>query len=131
MENIMATACENTAAPKLIFSCCGAADVGELADQVARKLNREGTGKMYCLSGLGAELGNFIDYTKTSSKILVIDGCPVDCAKKILQKVGINEFEFIRITDLGYIKGKTDITKDIVEAVALQAGELLKEKVNA
>lgn len=127
----MATACENTTAPKLIFSCCGAADVGELADQVARKLNRDGTGKMYCLSGLGAGLGNFIDYTKTASKILVLDGCPVDCAKKILEKVGLNEFEFIRITDLGYVKGKTDITKDTVEAVSLQASELLKENVNA
>lgn len=127
----MATACENTAAPKLIFSCCGAADVGELADQVARKLNRDGTGKMYCLSGLGAELGNFIDYSKTASKILVLDGCPVDCAKKILEKVGLNEFEFIRITDLGYAKGKTEITKETIDAVSLQASELLKENVNA
>ena len=63
--------------------------MGELADQVARKLNRDGTGKMYCLSGLGAGLGNFIDYTKNASKILVFDGCPVDCAKKILEKVGV------------------------------------------
>jgi len=33
-----------SAGPKLIFSCSGAADVGELADQTTRKLTRNGDG---------------------------------------------------------------------------------------
>ena len=35
----------------LIFSCSGAADVGEIADRAARKLTRERMGKMFCLAG--------------------------------------------------------------------------------
>ena len=36
--------------PRLIFACSGASDVGEIADRAARKLSREGVGKMYCIS---------------------------------------------------------------------------------
>lgn len=42
--------CMCESAPRLIFSCCVSADVGEIADLVARKLHKEGLGKMYCLS---------------------------------------------------------------------------------
>ena len=34
----------------VIFACSGAADVGAIADQAARKLARDGVGKMYCFT---------------------------------------------------------------------------------
>ena len=46
-------ACACGSAPKLIFACSGAADVGAIADQAARKLTKDGAGKMYCLAGIG------------------------------------------------------------------------------
>ena len=36
----------------LVFACGGAADVGEISDRVARKLNRDGVGKMFCIVGI-------------------------------------------------------------------------------
>ncbi len=42
-----------SSATKLIFACSGAADVGAIADQAARKLTRDGVGKMFCLAGIG------------------------------------------------------------------------------
>ncbi|MBT4482837.1 MAG: zinc-binding protein, partial [Candidatus Latescibacteria bacterium] len=48
------TRCERGTAPTLIFPCSGAADVGEISDQIARKLTRDGIGKMFCLAGVGA-----------------------------------------------------------------------------
>lgn len=127
----MSSNCECTTTPKLVFSCCGAADVGELADRVARQLNREGSAKMYCLTGIGAGIQNIVDYSKTASAILAIDGCPVDCTKKLLEKAGFNDFVFMRITDLGYAKGKTAVTEDVVNTVANQASNLIKENVHA
>jgi uncharacterized metal-binding protein len=128
----MSQSCNCSGTSTLIFSCSGAADVGELADRVSRKLTRDGSGKLYCLAGLGAELDNFIATTKESSRILAIDGCPVDCAKKVLQKNGFTDVEFLRITDLGYVKGKTAVTESIIDAVTTQASDLLKgEKSNA
>lgn len=43
--------CNNTKT-RLIYSCSGCADVGEIADQVARKLTRDGYGKMTCLASI-------------------------------------------------------------------------------
>jgi len=67
---------------KLIFSCSGAADVGELADQAARKLNREGAGKMFCLAGIGGQVSGIVKTTEAATSILAIDGCALECAKK-------------------------------------------------
>ena len=91
---------------KLIFTCSGVADVGEIADRTGRKLHKEGVGKMWCIAGIGAGLSNFIESTKAAAKVLVIDGCPVDCGKKMMEKADISKFSYIRVTDHGFEKGK-------------------------
>lgn len=45
--------CVCDAAPKLIFACSRAADVGETADRTAGRLTKDSVGKMYCLAGSG------------------------------------------------------------------------------
>ena len=47
--------CGGDATTKLIYACAGAANTGYLADQVARKLNRDGSGDMTCLAAVGAD----------------------------------------------------------------------------
>ena len=117
-------ACET--APALIFSCCGSADVGEIADLAARSLHKEGAGKMYCLSGIGAGLRPFIESTRAAGKVLAIDGCPTDCARKLLERHGIAGFQYLRVTDMGMEKGKSPVTQDRVNSVALRGRTLLK-----
>lgn len=123
----MAESCACTSAPKLIFSCCGSADVGEIADLAARKLHKEGTGKMYCLTGVGAGLSGFIESTKSAANVVAIDGCPIDCTKKLLEKNGITAFEWFRVTDLGMVKGSSNINDISIETVAAKARNILKE----
>ena len=111
---------------KLIFACSGAADVGELSDKAARQLHREGIGKMFCLAGVGAKLNNFIETTQAASQILVVDGCPMDCAKKSMENAGISNFDYIRITDMGFQKGKSEINNQTIETIAAKGREFLK-----
>jgi uncharacterized metal-binding protein len=47
---------------KLIYSCSGASNVGEIADRVARKLRAEGLGRMTCLASIGAHSAD--EYTQ-------------------------------------------------------------------
>jgi len=110
-----------------LFSCAGCADVGEMSDRAARVLSREGVGKLYCLAGIGAGLSSFIDQTKTASKVLMIDGCSVDCGKKILEKNGIDQFYALRITDLGFEKGKTTVTDETVGAAVSKVKNSIME----
>ncbi len=96
-----------------------------LLTPAARKLHKEGSGKLFCLAGIDAEFSNFIEQTKSASKLLVIDGCPVDCAKKLMEKNGITNFEFIRVTDSGLEKGKCPATDESIEKIVKQGRSAL------
>lgn len=117
------SACGSGTAPKLIFACSGAADVGAIADQAARKLTKEGAGKMYCLAGIGARVSGIMATTQSAARILAIDGCPLACAKNSLEQAGFKEYEHLQLSDLGMEKGKTPATPENI-AKAAAAGAL-------
>lgn len=98
----------------IICACSGAADVGFLSDRVARMLSVAGKGSMYCLAGVGADLQNFVKGAKESSKVIVIDGCPVRCGKKAMENRGISCDSFV-ITGLGYRKHETGMSDETVK----------------
>ena len=109
----------------LIFACSGAANVGKMADEAARKLAREGKGKMYCLAGLGGDVKEIIETARSADRVLVIDGCPTNCAKKTVERAGIKRFAFVRVTDLGMEKGKTPVTEDAIAKAAAAGAKAL------
>jgi len=117
--------CACGAAPKLVFSCSGAADVGHVSDLAARKLTAEGTGRMFCLAGIGGRVSGILETTKAASAILAIDGCPLDCARKTLEEAGLTRFEHLRLSDLGMEKGKTPATAEHVDRVVASGRERL------
>jgi uncharacterized metal-binding protein len=113
--------CACSAGPKLIFSCSGAADVGALADQAARKLTKEGAGKMFCLAGIGGRVSGIMKSTEAAASILAIDGCPLDCTKKSLEEAGFKQFNHLRLADLGFEKGKTEVDAGAIAMVIEKA----------
>jgi uncharacterized metal-binding protein len=112
-------------APKLIFACSGAADVGAIADLAARRLTLHGAGRMFCLAGVGGRVSGILKTTKAASGILAIDGCSLDCAKNTLVQAGFTKFEHVRVTDLGIEKGKSPVSDDNVAKVAAQGAAAL------
>jgi uncharacterized metal-binding protein len=111
--------------PKLIFSCSGAADVGEISDRAARKLNKAGAGAMFCLAGVGGRIEPIMKKTGSASKILVIDGCPLNCVKGTLELAGFNEFIHLQVAELGLEKGKSPANNENIDKVAARAAEML------
>lgn len=110
---------------KLIFACSGGADVGHLSDQAARKMMENGFGKMFCLAGIGGDVEAILKTTRGADKILAIDGCPVDCAKKSLERVGIKDYTHFRLTELGFDKGKTTINDTAIHKVVNHGQSML------
>lgn len=98
---------------RLIYACSGAADVGEIADRVVRRLRSEGITKMTCLAGIGAGLSGYIQSAKGADENITIDGCQVACAKKTLEKIDVTPNSYI-LTDLGLVKGETPVTEEII-----------------
>ena len=112
------SACTCGVGPKLIFACSGAADVGAIADQTARKLTRDGVGKMYCTAGIGGQVAGIMATTQSAARILAIDGCPLNCVKSSLDQAGFKTYEHLQLADLGMEKGKTPLTPEVIAKVA-------------
>lgn len=117
----MALSCTCNAAPKLIFSCSGAADVGEVADRAARQLTRSGVGRMYCLAGIGGGIPAIVEQTDAASAILAIDGCPTACASASLAKAGFPRFARLQLAELGLNKGSAPASAENVDRVVAAA----------
>lgn len=110
--------CACGTAPTLIFACSGAADVGEIADQAARKLMRDGAGKMYCLAGVGGRVSGILASTQAADNILAIDGCPLACAQHTLEQAEIKRFRHVQLADLGLVKGQSPPSEEHIARVA-------------
>ena len=121
----MSNECACGTTPKLIFACSGAADVGAIADQAARKLTKERVGKMFCLAGVGGRVSGIMKTSESASAILAIDGCPLDCAKQCLEQAGFNNFHHLRLADLGMEKGSSLPTEERIALTAEKAAQLL------
>jgi len=88
----------------LMFSCAGSSNVGQIANQAAVRLTQEGIGRYFCLAGIGGHVSGMIESTKAGKMLVVIDGCPVACAKKTLEHAGFNIDEYVQVADLGIEK---------------------------
>jgi uncharacterized metal-binding protein len=101
-----ATCCGGEAAKKnvLFYACSGGANVAEASDAACRQLMSEGRGTMFCLAGLGAGIENMVRQARDADLNVVIDGCPMDCARKIFDKLGLSNVHFVRVTDMGLEK---------------------------
>ena len=117
--------CSCQAAPKLVFPCSGASDVGGLTDRAARQMTLNGTGKMFCLAGIGGRVEGIMAKTKGAARLLVIDGCDEECARKTLELAGFKDFQHLKLGALGFKKGETPVTAARIREVAAKGAELL------
>jgi uncharacterized metal-binding protein len=88
----------------IFFSCSGASNCGQIANQVAVKLTEEGVGKMFCIAGLGAHNEGMIQAAKSADRIVAIDGCNTACSRKVLDHLGLTVTDCICVTDMGIEK---------------------------
>lgn len=86
----------------------------------------EGNGQMFCLAGLGAGIANMVQTARDADLNLVIDGCPMDCARIIFQNHGLTNVTIVRVTDHGIVKAKGQpVTDDQVQTILVEAKKAL------
>jgi len=118
--------CCNESRTVLFYACSGGANVAEVADRAARELMGEGCGMMFCLAGLGAGIEGMIQTARDADLNIVIDGCPMDCAKKIFDACGLSNYRQLKVTDLGFEKTKgARATDEQVSAVVAKVKEIM------
>ena len=75
------------ASKPVVFACAGCSAAGRLAYDLALELDRRQTAEMSCLAGLAAELKPFTRLVE-GRPVWVVDGCPIQCARAILEQQG-------------------------------------------
>jgi len=110
----------------LFFPCSGGSNVGQIANQAAVELTREGAGKIFCLAGIGGHVDGIVESSKAAKILVAIDGCPVSCAKKTLEHGGF-ECRHLHLDELGIKKtpGKLEWTADQVAKVKDSVREII------
>jgi uncharacterized metal-binding protein len=106
MEQKQSTcSCGAVGKTRVIYSCSGiGSNVGQLANAAACRLADEGFGGGSCLAGVGGGIEKLTDVGKSADERIVIDGCPVACAKKIMDDKGLTIDHYVMITELGIVK---------------------------
>ena len=117
--------CSCSSAPNFVFPCSGASDVGGLSDQGARQMAKDGTGKMYCLAGIGGRVETIMADTRAAGRIVVIDGCEQECARKTMGLAGFIGFQHLKLAEMGFKKGETPVTPERIRVVAAKGAEMM------
>jgi uncharacterized metal-binding protein len=114
--------CSSTEGPagptRIIFPCAGQANTGQLTNLAAIQLTEEGYGNIACVALLAIGAEGLVTNAKNADEVIILDGCPMLCAKKIAAEQGIIPGQHIIVTELGIAKaGSRDYTDANIETV--------------
>jgi len=105
MEEKKSCTCGSEGKKRVIYSCSGiGSNVGQLSNAAACRLTLEGFGSGSCLAGVGGGIDKLVSVGKAADERIVIDGCPVACARKIMEDNRLTIDWYVMITELGIVK---------------------------
>ena len=99
-----------------VYSCSGCSNVAQLANFIAVRLDRQGIAKMSCIAGVGGDVHPLVTFAERSTSILVLDGCPLECASKCLKRHQVHPTVHMILTEYG-------LTKNLIEDFSPQTNE--------
>ncbi len=118
---------------RAVLACSGACNVGQLTVEVAKRLDREGAGRFTCATSLGAHVTAKVTSVKCCEKVLVLDGCHQGCAKRVVERAGVENFAYVVISqscclekNTDYDAADDDVNIEHVECLMEQCRDLLK-----
>lgn len=104
----------------LVYSCSGCSSAAQMANHVALALDRMGSAEMSCIAGVGGDVPSLVKLARSGRPVLVIDGCPLVCAKSCLARHGIEPDKHWQLGEQG-IRKRYHAGFDPAEAEAMVA----------
>lgn len=109
-----------------VYSCSGCSNVAQLANKLAVTLDRNQEAKMSCIAGVGAGVPSLVNVARRSEKILVIDGCPISCAKKCLDHHLISINKHLILTEYNLKKAdSSDFNEETFQSMLRKIKQML------
>ncbi|OPY46717.1 MAG: DGC domain protein [Methanoregulaceae archaeon PtaU1.Bin222] len=130
MAEAPSCSCGQNEKKRIIFPCAGQANTGQLTNLAAIQLTEEGYGSIACVALLAIGSENLVANAMNADEVVILDGCPMLCAKKIAGAQGVAAGQHIVVTELGIAKGtsKSYTDEDVEKIVsACWKGEGRKE----
>lgn len=90
----------------LVYSCSGCSSAAQMANDIAIRLDRMGAAEMSCIAGVGGNVKSLVRTALSGRKIVVIDGCPLACAKACLRNHSVEPDIHYDLSALGVSKRK-------------------------
>lgn len=88
----------------LVYSCSGCSGAAQMANYLAVQLDRREMAEMSCIAGVGGNIKKRVRTAKSGREIIVIDGCPLACARACLNNYSIKPDYHFELTRFGVNK---------------------------
>jgi uncharacterized metal-binding protein len=106
----------------IVYACSGASNLGQLANEIALRLDRLGLAELVCATEVGAQDG---DGQGSSKPVLAISGCASGCCAAMLEQHGVEISRSVILAERGVAKAKhVLVSEDSTERVF---GQVLAE----
>jgi len=93
----------------VVYACSGASNLGQLANEIAIRLDRLGLADLACLTEIGAQDGGVPDLSKP---VLAISGCTSACCSAMLARHGVDVSSSVILAERGIAKAKHVLVDD-------------------
>jgi uncharacterized metal-binding protein len=90
----------------LVYACSGASSAAQMANRLAVKLDRLEVAEMSCIAGVGGDVKPLVKTALSGRPIIALDGCPLQCAAKILARHGLKAAQHVDLSECGVKKRK-------------------------
>ena len=88
----------------LVYSCSGCSSAAQMANDLAVRLDRERLAEMSCIAGVGGDVPPLVDTATAGRPMLVVDGCPLECARQSLERHDVTPDSHVNLAAEGVPK---------------------------
>lgn len=88
----------------LVYACSGCSSAAQMANDIAVRLDRERTAEMSCIAGVGGDVGPLVATATSGRPTVVVDGCPLECARKSLERHDVTPDRHVNLAERGVPK---------------------------
>ena len=114
------------AAKVIVYACSGASNLGQLANEIAVRLDRLGLAELACATEVATEVGaQDGDGQGASRPVLAISGCTSGCCAAMLEQHGIDVARSVVLAERGVAKAKHVLVDE--ESTERVFGQVLAE----
>lgn len=94
----------NTDNKPIVYACSGCSSAAQMTNYLALQLDRKSVAEMSCIVGVGGNVKKLLHTAKSGLPIVVIDGCPLSCAKACLNNHDIQPTHHFELSKFGVAK---------------------------